>query len=335
MRTERGWAAFLLMLAACGDASAPEARASASQTASVRATSTASAVASSGESYSCPMHPEVRQAGPGKCPLCGMNLEKDSAPVATTPPSATASSVAAADGSGYRITLQAAPLKVGSRAEVELSLFDPEGKALAEADFRIAHERRIHLLIIDESLTDYHHEHPTPASTGKTLKFGFTPRKPGKYRVFADVMPEATKRHLYLMSDLSSAAAGEPITGRDAVLKTEVDGYGFELHLLTTPKQGSTLDGELFIRDRDGAVVKELEPVMGAYAHLVGFFDDRVTVEHIHPLGAEPTRQTDRGGGKLSFRVTPTKSGLMRLFAQVKIGGVERFAPFTLQLSAK
>src|ERR1700730_16983727 len=26
------------------------------------------------EQYVCPMHPEVRKPGPGKCPLCGMTL---------------------------------------------------------------------------------------------------------------------------------------------------------------------------------------------------------------------------------------------------------------------
>ncbi len=26
--------------------------------------------------YTCPMHPEVKQDQPGKCPKCGMNLEK-------------------------------------------------------------------------------------------------------------------------------------------------------------------------------------------------------------------------------------------------------------------
>ena len=25
--------------------------------------------------YTCPMHPEVRQMGPGRCPICGMNLQ--------------------------------------------------------------------------------------------------------------------------------------------------------------------------------------------------------------------------------------------------------------------
>ena len=27
--------------------------------------------------YTCPMHPEVRQVGPGSCPICGMALEPD------------------------------------------------------------------------------------------------------------------------------------------------------------------------------------------------------------------------------------------------------------------
>ena len=25
--------------------------------------------------YTCPMHPEIRQIGPGSCPICGMALE--------------------------------------------------------------------------------------------------------------------------------------------------------------------------------------------------------------------------------------------------------------------
>src|SRR5258706_11468257 len=27
--------------------------------------------------YTCPMHPEVRQSGPGACPKCGMDLEPE------------------------------------------------------------------------------------------------------------------------------------------------------------------------------------------------------------------------------------------------------------------
>ena len=34
--------------------------------------------------YTCPMHPEIEQVGPGSCPKCGMALEPKSVPVATT-----------------------------------------------------------------------------------------------------------------------------------------------------------------------------------------------------------------------------------------------------------
>ncbi len=34
--------------------------------------------------YTCPMHPEVEQQGPGSCPKCGMALEASGVPVATT-----------------------------------------------------------------------------------------------------------------------------------------------------------------------------------------------------------------------------------------------------------
>ena len=30
-----------------------------------------------GTIYTCPMHPEIRQAGPGSCPICGMALEPE------------------------------------------------------------------------------------------------------------------------------------------------------------------------------------------------------------------------------------------------------------------
>ena len=33
------------------------------------------AEAPAGTIYTCPMHPQVRQIGPGNCPICGMALE--------------------------------------------------------------------------------------------------------------------------------------------------------------------------------------------------------------------------------------------------------------------
>jgi Cu+-exporting ATPase len=38
-----------------------------------------------GAIFTCPMHPEVRQQGPGSCPICGMALEPEM-PTADTGP---------------------------------------------------------------------------------------------------------------------------------------------------------------------------------------------------------------------------------------------------------
>ena len=43
------------------------------------------APASAGTIYTCPMHPQIRQAGPGSCPICGMALEPVSAAAETGP----------------------------------------------------------------------------------------------------------------------------------------------------------------------------------------------------------------------------------------------------------
>jgi Cu+-exporting ATPase len=40
---------------------------------------------STGTIYTCPMHPQIRQIGPGACPICGMSLEPEVATAETSP----------------------------------------------------------------------------------------------------------------------------------------------------------------------------------------------------------------------------------------------------------
>src|SRR6185295_1060288 len=42
-------------------------------------------VAPAGTIYTCPMHPQIRQPGPGSCPICGMALEPEVASLETVP----------------------------------------------------------------------------------------------------------------------------------------------------------------------------------------------------------------------------------------------------------
>jgi hypothetical protein len=101
---------------------------------------------------------------------------------------------------------------------------------------------------------------------------------------------------------------------------TTVDGYTFTLALDGEPKAGAPVMGNVVIT-KDGQPFTGLEPVMGAFAHVVGFTEDYNSVLHVHPMGKEPSNDAERGGPKLEFHIEPEKAGFVKLFAQVRIGG--------------
>jgi hypothetical protein len=198
-------------------------------------------------------------------------------------------------------------------------------------DLLVAHTRKVHLLIIDESLSDYHHEHPEPTAVPGEYVFQFTPRRPGSYRIWADLVPAETGRQEYAVVDVPSSVPAAGSIDRSARQTSVVDGLTYQL-LLSEPavKAGKAVRARVRVTYPDGRPFTGLEPVMGAFGHLVGFTDNRRTVLHSHPLGIEPTSDAERGGPELPFYIYSVNPGFIRLFAQVQIGGVAKFAEFGL-----
>ena len=65
----------------------------------------------------------------------------------------------------------------GQPARVTARLTKLEGTPIrAVDDLLVMHTERIHLLIVDRSLLDYHHEHPVATDTPGEYAFTFTPR---------------------------------------------------------------------------------------------------------------------------------------------------------------
>ena len=223
------------------------------------------------------------------------------------------------------------PLKVGKKAEVLMQLKKKEGHPVSLSDLKEVHTKKIHLLIIDSSLTDYHHLHPTPTTNSGEYQFSFTPKKPGSYRVWANIVSIETDQEEYLITDLLAETKNEPITDRKLSFLAEIDDLTLILSFNKDPlKSGEAALGKLKIINKKGTVFSQLEPVMGAYAHIVGFNEDYQTIAHIHPMGPEPTQASDRGVGELTFHLVPKNPGLIRLFVQIQIKGEDKFAPFTL-----
>jgi hypothetical protein len=223
-------------------------------------------------------------------------------------------------------------LKVGEPATFMLSLAK-DGKPVTLADLHVAHTEKVHLLIVDPSLSDYHHEHPKPGPTPGAYTFTITPGKAGEYKVFADLLPVATNQQEY-------AAASFTVTGTPAAVDktvnrtTTVAGYRFELKFAEDPPTaGHPHKAWLTVTGPDGKPFAQLEPVMGAFAHIVGFSEDRAEIAHIHPLGKEPETAAERGGPTLEFQTDFATGGYQKLFAQVQIGGRPVFAPFGVDVT--
>ncbi|MBA3272895.1 MAG: hypothetical protein H0T11_03355, partial [Chthoniobacterales bacterium] len=196
-------------------------------------------------------------------------------------------------------------------------------------DLEIAHTEKLHLLIVDQTLTDYHHEHPMPAGKPGEYTFEFSPRVGGTYTIWADIVPTATGAQEYAKTEVK--VEGTPATKDKAVNSTaEVSGYRF---VASTEKNEPLQAGKASIMNvkvttADGKEFAGLEPVMGAFAHMVAFPEEVDSVTHVHPTGREPEGPAERGGPELTFHVQPTKSGFHKFFLQTQIDGKEVYAAF-------
>lgn len=227
--------------------------------------------------------------------------------------------------------LGAAPAP-GVEARFTLTLKTASGKMIAPEDLVIAHTKLLHLLIIDPWLDDYQHVHPEPGRTKGDWTFAFTPKREGRYRVFADFTPVATGRGLYASVDVPvgrAAPEGITLTMQHATGWTvERDGFRFELvpgALPITARRPADL--KLKITRPEGGTVP-LGLVMGAFAHLVAFDEARSGFAHLHPMETDVTVPPDATRPELNFKITIPRAGRYVIWAQVNLGGRETFVPF-------
>ncbi len=275
--------------------------------------------------WSCSMHQELIEPAPGNCPICGMALE----PIYVTQPQLTQTPIIRAEVVTKEL------LEVGKRADLRIRLlFNRDGRPVQLDDLEETHTRKIHLLISDLSETDYHHEHPEPVGDGE-YAFSFTPMRPGTYRVWADLKPLLTHVGQFSVADLASTT---PRQGRLAPQEAEnryaeIDGYKFDLRLTKSLiHEKETVPGRLRVTSPEGGPCHDLEVIMGAFGHFVGFCDDFSTVLHIHPVGSLIQPPDAKGGPELPFYFRSNKPGFVRFFAQVKIHDKEMFPRFVIRV---
>jgi hypothetical protein len=194
-------------------------------------------------------------------------------------------------------------------------------------ELKEVHTQKIHLLIIDPSLSDYHHIHPVEDNKTNTFVFNFTPKNNGSYRIWADITPLATGEQEFVMTDIGVSSKENIIIDKALSLSSIEGPYTFTLRLNSEPKAGQEIMATMTIK-KNGKPFTQLEPLMGSFAHVVGFSADYSSILHIHPMGKDPRHASDRGGSKLEFHIKLKKPGFVKLFAQLRIEGKDIYVPF-------
>ncbi|HKQ40711.1 MAG TPA: hypothetical protein VJ063_21770, partial [Verrucomicrobiae bacterium] len=202
-----------------------------------------------------------------------------------------------------------------------------------ETDLLRTHLERMHVFVIDPTLSDYHHVHPIAGTNAGEYTFSFTPKSNGGYRVWIDLLPFATRRDEMLSLDLGHFASG-PLARQIADVITN-GSWRLKLNVDTTALRAGAGGGwaKLTVSDLDDVPCTRLEPIMANFAHFVGFHEDRQTVYHLHAAGMQDIVDPNlRSGPEVQLYLPALKAGFIRLFAQVQIDGRIITAPFGISV---
>jgi hypothetical protein len=204
---------------------------------------------------------------------------------------------------GLRLSLAATSLPRGSASTLRFAVRDAHGPV---RDFEVAHEKRMHLIVVRRDGRGFQHLHPALAADG-TWSVPITLPDAGAYRVFADFQRDG--RAYTLASDLTvdGEASYAPLPA--PTTHAETDGYTVKMDA-----HGSTLG---FAITRGGKPV-ETEPYLGAGGHLVALREGDLAFLHVHP-----------SGDGVEFETELAKDSRYRLYLQFKHAGRVHTAEFT------
>ena len=213
------------------------------------------------------------------------------------------------------------PFKPGGTTTWHFRVLDCDGKPVR--DFEPEQGKLLHLIVVRTDLTGYQHLHPVLGRDGTFSVDVATPRA-GRYRAIADFVIDGRKYVLGTTLNAAGRATDTPLPS--SALRAETDGYDVELQRPAVLKAGE--EAQLTFRiTREGKPVRDLQPYLGAYGHLVALHAPDLAYSHVHPDGE------DRAAGAITFNAELHRSGSYRLFVQFQTGGQVHTAAFTQTVS--
>ncbi len=234
----------------------------------------------------------------------------------------------AAVDAGDRLKLDGANDLSPGDVTLRLTLFGANGRPLAEDALKVVHEKRFHLLLVRDDLSQFQHLHPE-FRDGKWAT-QTTVTQPGTYQLYADIAPvDEPPVVLRLPVRIGTGGSDPAFPTPNAFL--EATAQGIRANLAPNPALQAGASSELTFRlTKDGAPLTRIDPYLGAFGHVVILkHDDPTQFLHVHPITtAAPTN------GEVRFGTTFPSAGRYTLFAQFNAEGTVRTFPITVDVAA-
>jgi hypothetical protein len=186
------------------------------------------------------------------------------------------------------------------------------------------------MFVVDEALRDYQHVHPEPTEQQGVFRFDFTPHTNRNHRIWIEYTPVGydipERHHVDIAAEHRSAIVAYAVPPNQ---RTQIDGMVATWHINpeTPLQQGKECIVTIHLTDLHDNPITDLQQVMGATAHMVGFTKDGNGFIHAHPI------ETD-DPSLLQFHIKPEHAGAARFFVQVNRGGEDTYIPFSRQIKA-
>ena len=220
----------------------------------------------------------------------------------------------------YPVDLRATPTLSGVR--LRLAVTDPSTRAIVRR-FETVHERPMHLFVVSEGLEFFAHEHPAQQPDGVFMLDVALPQR-GAYMAIADFVPVGGTPQTFQQAFATGESFGRrPLPPGDVAPKT-IDGMRISLD----PSLKSGEAGTLTFHVDDavtGMPVTDLEPYLGASAHLLIVSADLTEAIHGHPTA-------DEKAAILAFAPVIPRSGRYKLWLQVQRRGIVSTAAFVVDV---
>ncbi|WP_327023120.1 hypothetical protein [Micromonospora sp. NBC_01739] len=220
---------------------------------------------------------------------------------------------------GYTLVPVAAP-----EGEFAFRVTGPDGKPVTR--YEVNHDKPMHLIVARRDLGGFQHVHPEMAADG-TWRVASPLSSPGVWRAFADFTPIGGEA-LTLGVDLTvpGELTEQPLPAPAG--STRVHDYTVDFHGTPQPGGNTTLT---FTVSRDGVPVRNLEPHLGAFGHLVALRQGDLAYLHVHPEG-QPGDGRTAPGPQVRFGAEFPSAGAYRLYLDFRHDGVVRTAEFTVHV---